>query len=116
MEAGNIKGSIQAEIARIHTDTEILDNLVEMGVIQDKVGVKLYDKDNLKRSLYYQTKRNVNQAKNGHIGSLPPLYGGPPSSANCLNQWNRLDPSEILVHNVKCQDEIDDFLESQMRR
>lgn len=33
-----------------------------------------------------------------------------------MNQWKRLDPSEILVHNVKCQDQIDDILEDEMRK
>ena len=54
---------------------------------------------------------------NGRIGCMPPSYGGPPlaTATSNLNQWNRLDPSEILVHDVKCQDQIDDLLEDQMR-
>ena len=33
-----------------------------------------------------------------------------------MGQWSRLDPSEILVHNVKCQDQIDDLIEARMRK
>ena len=53
---------------------------------------------------------------------MPPVFGAPPMAqhpgqmnSNNLHQWNRLDPSEILVHNVKCQDQLDDYLEQQMR-
>ena len=46
----------------------------------------------------------MNAHSNGHIGSMPPMFGAPPMASNEFNahQWNRLDPTEILVHNVKC--------------
>jgi len=48
---------------------------------------------------------------------MPPMFGGPPLASKRLNpnQWARLDPSEILVHNVKSQDQLDDILEDRMR-
>jgi hypothetical protein len=56
--------------------------------------------------------------QNGHVGSMPPAYGRPPIAHPIANmkQWNRLDPSEILVHNVKCLDQVDDLLEEEMRK
>jgi hypothetical protein len=45
--------------------------------------------------------------QNGHVGAMPPSFGGPPvankmrNGVGNLHQWARLDPSEILVHNIK---------------
>lgn len=33
-----------------------------------------------------------------------------------MNQWKRLDPSEILVHNLKYHDQVDDMIEAAMRK
>lgn len=56
---------------------------------------------------------------NGHVGQMPPNFSGPPvpiANGSNIKQWSRLDPSEIIIHNLKCQDQLDDFIEDQMRQ
>ena len=50
---------------------------------------------------------------------MPPVFSGPPISRAYFhgnkNQWTRLDPSELLVHSLKCHDQLDDYIEMKMR-
>ena len=64
--------------------------------------------ESLKRMQFYQKKKYANTIQ----------LNGPPLSLDgggSHQQWKKLDPSEIVVHSLKCQDTLDDFLESQMR-
>ena len=44
------------------------------------------------------------------------MFGGPPSAAENKKDWNKLDPNEILVHNMRSLDSIDDLIEDKMRK
>lgn len=71
--------------------------------------------ESLKRTQYYQTKKLTQQIAHGNVNCAPPIYSGPPLSivngGGSRTQWSRLDPSEIIVHNLKCQDQLDDYIE-----
>ena len=114
---GGIQGGLIGSVAKSREDSDFLVSLHNLGVISDPTKINLRHSDALKRTQYYSTKKHITQLQNGHIGAMPPLYGGPPVASRRMNanQWSRLDPSEILVHNVKCQDQLDDIIEDRMR-
>lgn len=125
-DAGRLTSGISGQIEKSRYNPELLQNMELLGIIKDASKAKLFSSESLKRTHHYQQKKNMTLLQNGYLGSLPPEFGGPPLASNSgllqrqgpysLNQWNRLDPGEILVHSVKCQDQLDDFLESQMRK
>ena len=74
----------------------------ESGIVDENVKIRPHE--SLKRNLYnFQTKRYDQEIQ----GFGPPLPG--------QSKWLKLDPNELLVHNMRSLDHLDDVIEDKMR-
>ena len=43
------------------------------------------------------------------------MFQSPPKAGVNHKNWSKLDPNELLVHNLKSLDQLDDIIEDHMR-